>query len=367
MKHIFIQIGVADLLILFAVTNCNQQSTSSSEMLTLIRKIQVDKQGTAGAVDGCAFSTKGDLVAASDNTGLTKIYRVSDGKFVMQVKHNEEEVSGSDGETNAIHFSVDDRYFLTGMNDTGCKIWELSTGKMLKNLGHGKNTDGAAFSPDGKWVAVAHDDIAAVYRLWDFEKVAEIGHPKSECNSIDWASDGSLLVSGSDGACCKITRTADWQALHVIDFGKNRVKSVRISPNNQLVAVVGQAGRCRIYRVSDGKMVADLPHESKAKVLPGDDDDGDEPNVEAVEWSTNGRYLFSGGLYDGIIRIWRVADWSLIGWVQGQEYNRQVEYMAVNPDNILAAGGDEGFLYLFQFDPLANKDPIQQGNQENRY
>jgi WD40 repeat protein len=347
-----------DLLLVFSVVLFAQQDARCSETLTLIRKIQVDRQGTAGAVDGCAFSTKGDLVAASDNTGLTKIYRVADGEFVLQVKHNERKVSRSNGETNAIHFSVDDRYFLTGMNDTGCKIWELATGKMIKNLGHGKNTDGAAFSPDGKWVAVAHDHIAAVYRLWDFEKVAEIGHPKSECNSIDWSSDGSLLITGSDGACCKITRTADWQALHNIDFGKNRVKSVRISPDDQLVAVSGQAGRCRVYRVSNGKMVADLPHESHAQVLPGDDDDGDEPNVEAVEWSTEGRYLFTGGLYDGIIRIWRVADWSLIGSAQGQQYNRQVEYMAINPDNILAAGGDEGFLYLLKFEPPANNEAI---------
>ena len=179
------------LLLFFSVILLAQQNAYSSEMLTLIRKIQVDHQRAAGAVDGCAFSTKGDFVAASDNTGLTKIYRVADGEFVMQVKHNDKKVSKANGETNAIHFSVDDRY------------------------------------------------------------------------------------------------------------------------------------------------------------------------VEAVEWSTDGQYLFTGGLYDDIVRVWRVADWSVVGLAQGQKYNRQVEYMAINPENILATGGDEGFLYLLKFNPPVINEPIQ--------
>ncbi len=344
---------------------CFAGDALGSDVLELLRRIQVDDQGTAGAVDGCAFSTSGELVAASDNTGLTKVYRVSDGGFVTQVKHAEGKVSASNGETNAVHFSPDDRYLLTGMNDTGCKIWELATGEMIKNLGRGKNTDGAAFSPDGKWVAVAHDEVAAVYRLWDFAEVASIPHPtKRECNSIDWSSDSTLLATGSDDACCKITRAADWQTLHTIDFGIDRVKTVRVSPDGELVVVSGQKGRCRVYNVSDGQMVADLLHSSEAEALPGDDDDGSQPNVETVAWSPDGRYLLSGGLYDGVIRVWRRADWSLVGWSQGQEYSRQVEAMAMNSDGVLAAGGDEGFLYLFQFNPPLEKPLILQADAQ---
>jgi hypothetical protein len=320
--------------------------------LELIRRIQVDDQGSAGAVDGCAFNRKGDWVAASDNTGLTRVYCAADGRLVLQVKHNEKKVSKANGETNVIDFSTDDRYMLTGMNKTGCKIWEMSSGSMVTNLGHGKSTDGAAFSPNGKWVAVAHNDIAAVYQLPDFAKVAEISHPtKRECNSIDWSDDSSLLITGSDDSCCKITQTSDWKALHSINPGFDRVKSVRISPDSKMVAVSGQNGNCRIYNTSDAKVIADLQHTSDAMALPGDDDDGTQPNVEAVEWSVDGKYLFSGGVYDGIIRVWRVSDWTLISWAQGQEYNRQIEYLSVNQDNMLASGGDEGYLYLFKFNP----------------
>jgi WD40 repeat protein len=344
----------------------NSLSTDAQDNLfTLLRKIQVDHQGTAGACDGSAFNTRGDLIAASDNTGLTKIFRVADGKLVQTIQHNEGEVSAADGETNVIHFTSDDKFAVTGMNDTGAKIWKLKSGKMVKNLGHGQNTDGAAFSPDDKWIAVAHDNFCAVYSLWDYEKVAEYSVRKNEVNAVDWSEDGSLLLIGGDANGVMIVRVSDWKLLHNIAFPKHRVKSVALSPDGKFAAACGQDGLACIYDTSDGSLVVTLKHNTTtALALPGDDDDGDEPNVEAVEWSTDSKYFFTGGTYDGIIRAWRVADWSLVGWVQGQEYSRQIETLSMNPDNILAAGGDEGTIYLFQFNTPAEKKLIQQTGDE---
>ncbi len=326
-------------------------ASDSQGFLTLIRTIQVDELGVAGAIDGCAFSTDGSLVAASDNHGNTKVYDVGTGEMIQSVYHAESEVRMRNGETNAIHFSPDDKLMLTGMNDTGCKIWNLKTGEMVKNLGHGRNTDGAAFSPNGKWVAVAHDDIAAVYRIRDYKKVWELKHPKTEVNSVDWSTDSKHLVTGSDGGGIRISKVDLWDVLYAHDFGVNRVKSIRISPDGKFVVASGQEARVLVYRMSDGRIQAQLPHPSYLAALPGDDydDPPEEANVEAVEWSNDSRYVFTGGTYDGTIRVWRVSDWKQVAAVQGQEYNRQVEFLATSKNGLLASGGDEGVLYIFKF------------------
>ncbi|HKK61258.1 MAG TPA: hypothetical protein VJ951_01785 [Bacteroidales bacterium] len=353
------------MIVLLCLCGSIISANAQSEMFTLLRKIKVDNQGIAGACDGSAFNTKGDIIAASDNTGLTKLFNVADGEHVLTIQHNEGEVSAADGETNVIHFTSDDKYAVTGMNDTGAKIWDLETGKMVKNLGHGENTDGAAFSPDDKWIAVAHDNFCAVYSLWDYKKVAEYSVRKNEVNAVDWSEDGSLLLIGGDANGVMIVRVSDWKLLHDIKFPKHRVKSVALSPDGKYAAACGQNGLAIIYDTSDGSVVTKLKHNTViAKALPGDDDDGDEPNVEAVEWSTDSKYFFTGGTYDGIIRAWRVADWSLIGWVQGQEYSRQIETLSMSADNILAAGGDEGYTYLFQFNTPDEKRLIQQTGDE---
>jgi WD40 repeat protein len=353
------KIGIMVGVLLFTFGSIlNAQST-----LEVVRKIKVDDDGPAGASDGCQFNRAGDIIAASDNAGHTKLFRVSDGTLIRQVRHSESEVNGPGGETNAIAFSADDQWMVTGMNDTGAKIWDLSTGEMIKNLGRGTNTDGAAFSPNGEWLAIAEDEKAVVYRLSDFEKLVEIPHPtRHECNSIDWSEDSSLLLTGSDGAAAIVTRSLDWKPLYQIDFGVDRVKSVRFSPDTQYFAVAGQRQRCRIYEVTTGKLVADLQHDSDAVALPGDDDDGSEPNIEAVEWSPDSRFVLTGGPYDGVIRVWRVADWSLVGWAQGQEYSRQVEFLDMSSDNLLAASGDEGYVYLLRLTPPVERPSIEQAS-----
>lgn len=354
------------IIVVFLCLSCTFiDANAQNEMFTLLQKIKVDHQGTAGACDGSAFNTKGNIIAASDNTGLTKLFKVADGSLVRTIRHNEGEVSAANGETNVIHFTADDKFAVTGMNKTGAKIWDLETGEMVKNLGHGQNTDGAAFSPNNKWIAVAHDNFCAVYSLWDYTKVAKYSVRKNEVNSVDWSEDGSLLLIGGDAHGVMIVRTSDWKLLYDIQFPTYRVKSVAISPDGKYAAACGQNGLACIYNTSDGELVATLKHNTTtASALPGDDDDGDEPNVEAIEWSTSSKYFFTGGTYDGIIRAWRVADWSLVGWAQGQEYSRQVETLTMNPDNILAAGGDEGYIYLYQFNKPVEKNLIQQKGDE---
>jgi WD40 repeat protein len=360
-------LGTGKLILLLTIVSGVAQAQSP---FNLIRKIKVDEKGAAGACDGCAFSHAGDILAVSDNAGFTKLYRVADGSFIRQVEHMEEYApKASAREINAIHFTPNDKCFLTGMNDTGCKIWETETGKMIKNLGRGYNTDGAAFAPNGKWVAVGEQQTARIYNWPDCNKVAEftVGYGKTrgvEVNSVDWSDDSAYLLLGGDGEDVAVLRTSDWSVVHRKKFGKDRVKSVRFSPDGTMFVASGQNGQVFVYSMATGEMIADLKHASETVALPGDDDDGDEPNVEAVEWSADGKYLFTGGLYSGIIRAWRVADWSMIAWAQGQEYNRQIEFIAVNKKNLVATCGDEGYVYLFQFTPLPEKDPIDQSGAE---
>ena len=103
---------------------------------------------------------------------------------------------------------------------------------------------------------------------------------------------------------------------------KSSAKRIFFSSDGILYALSGRDQYCKIHRTSDGKVVADLKHRGNLKMLPGDDYGDSNPAIEAMQWSAAGNYLFTGGVVDGIMRVWRSSDWSLIGHEQAQASSR---------------------------------------------
>lgn len=337
-------------------------AASAGGTLDFLYEKDVDPSGTTGSVDACEFSRDGSLMVVGDLHAEARLYRVSDGTFVRKVTHKAG-LFGTAGELNAIGFSHDDSLFLTGIDNEGVKIWRTSDGTLFKHLAQGKSVDGADFSADGKWFGTAAGNQAVIYSLPGYTAVATITHASgAEVNSLDFSRDSQLLATagGTGDERIKIIRTSDWKELRSMSVGGS-VKSVRLSPDKSLVTAGARDQHCRVYRVSDGVRVADLTHAGNMKPLSGDDQDSN-PAIEAVAWSQDGRYLFSSGLIDGVMRVWRVADWSLVDWVQAQEAKRGIEYIDVSVDDKVVVGGDEGSVHLYQFDPPALKEPIGQGS-----
>ena len=96
------------------------------EMFTLIRKIPVDDLGVTGQIDACEFSKDNYYIIATDNHDTAKIYIRETGEFVNQVKHIDIKNDQFEraGKINALGYSYDRKYFFTGINDYGLKLWD---------------------------------------------------------------------------------------------------------------------------------------------------------------------------------------------------------------------------------------------------
>ena len=126
----------------------------ADEMFSLIRKINVDHLGTVGQIDACEFSRDNHYIIASDNHGTAKIYIRSSGKFVNEVKHiklNNIQFERA-GKINAIGYSYNRKYFYTGINDVGLKLWDAETYTLAHHFDRTAEVDGADFSSDRKSV-----------------------------------------------------------------------------------------------------------------------------------------------------------------------------------------------------------------------
>jgi WD40 repeat protein len=338
-----------------------QLTFGQDEMFSLIRKINVDHLGTVGQIDGCEFSKDNYYIIASDNHATAKIYIRETGVFVNQVKHIEMNnvLFERAGKINAVGYSYDRKYFYTGINDQGLKLWDAETYTLVHHFNKTEEVDGADFSSDGKWLAMGASSEVHVYRVSDFTLVHRFTHEKGAVNNLDFNHDNTLLASCASKGEVFITRTSDWKRIRRHKL-KSSAKRIYFSPDGDIYVLSGRDQFCKVFRTSDGEVVADLKHRGNLEMLPGDDYGDENPAIEALNWSAEGKYLFTGGVIDGIMRVWRRDDWSLVGYVQAQATNRQIEYIDVSSDNEVIVGGDEGVLYHYTFAPPKLLTPFVQ-------
>lgn len=84
--------------------------------------------------------------------------------------------TGHTRSANAVAFSPDNRWLASGGKDNVIKIWDLTTGNVLRTLyGHTSNVNALAVSPDGKLFASGSGDVNDQRDLWTFTQGGVVG------------------------------------------------------------------------------------------------------------------------------------------------------------------------------------------------
>jgi predicted NACHT family NTPase len=106
---------------------------------------------------------------------------------------------GHSGTVNAVAFSPNGKWALSGSDDKTLKLWKVETGREIRTLtGHTDDVYAVAFSPDGKRALSGSGDNTL--KLWDTEMGREIrtwtGHI-DDVYAVAFSPDGKRALSGS--------------------------------------------------------------------------------------------------------------------------------------------------------------------------
>ncbi len=303
------------------------------------------------------ISADGRRVKIWDASTHREFVKVSTGYFPRAIAR--------DGSRLVVHLPLDERSGLKssrGEEDTGgLGVVDTATGKLIASMREHEpsKVDGAAFSPDNKWVVSgARDDT---FRIWDARTgtVLKTVEARSEHMSIGFGPKGDIVVSTlgrpHQGRAIWSSTSGD---LLLSPRSPIRAWNWAMPPEGHLLATGDESGHVRILDLATGDELRQWPAHERQQFSAFM-----EHLNECMDYSADGRHLVTGA-HDGLVKLWDPETGRLKRTMTG--HSRSVIGVHFTPDQRrLISQSTDGTIRIW--DPATGKelltltDPLFEG------
>ncbi|MCH5376638.1 MAG: WD40 repeat domain-containing protein, partial [Planctomycetes bacterium] len=210
-------------------------------------------------------------------------------------------------------FNSDATQVLTAGYDKTARVWDVHTGRQLLKLeGHQELVTRAVFSHDNQTIATGSAD--ATVRVWDAQ-TGELRFPPLQheggVSSLVFSPDNNYLLSSggrypgnpSNDHLARIWNARNGESVQSLKGAQSAVYMAVYSGDGNWIATSSQDGQARIYEASTGNLHLELDAEAPVYYLACD---------------AAGKYVAATTSRNDV-RVWRIADGSLVSVFRGQE------------------------------------------------
>nr|CAG4637695.1 EOG090X03RP [Chydorus sphaericus] len=262
-------------------------------------------------------------------------------------------ISGHIGWVRCVAVDPTNEWFCTGSADRVIKIWDLASGKLKLSLtGHVSTVRALQVSPRHPYLFSAGEDRQV--KCWDLEYNKVIRHYHGHLSAVySMALHPTIdvLVTCGRDSTARVWDMRTKANIHTLTGHTNTVASVVCQAVEPQIITSSHDSTIRLWDLAAGKSLATLTNHKKS--------------VRAVV-NHPSLYMFASASPDNI-KQWKCPDGKFIQNLNG--HNAIINCLAVNADNVLVSGADNGSLHFWDFKTGYNfqrtQAPVQPGSMDS--
>lgn len=335
-----------------------------------------------------SFSKNGKYIAIGSKKLFTEVFDAKTGKLLQHLKIDEN--IRCDGCNTKIVFSNDSKFLLTGSDREDITIWNVATGKKVRQLANSKEKDDQiVMSPNDKYVALKNDDSLHIYNFSTGRKIFTVASEYLEYYAIHFSPNSKyILLPGKYNTCemwnvvtGKKVQTfkgylnqkntdglsytyTNWTHQNILRYLSMK-NTIAISPDGKYVVKGKVDSVSQLINIKTGRIektfvghhktvyTFDFSPDGKQLLTAGGDGDiklwdvttgeeiktfkGHNDLIFDVKFSSDGKQVVSGS-WDGFMRIWDVQSGGLLKYIKLNENSPYV--VGFSPNDLYVVSGD---------------------------
>lgn len=237
-----------------------------------------------GRIDGLILS-----LGAMQSSATPEAKQALD--FAWQQVHGAR-FTGHTGNVNAVRWSRDGKYLVSGGADGTVIFWNASTGERVRQVSqvsNGLGVEGVDFSPDGALVAAAADDgmVRVLNAASGVQTAVLAGCDKPPAMDVAFAADGTMLGAGC-GNVAVLWNLAARRRIGLLTGHSDRVQAIRFAPADRLAVTAGNDSQVILWNIDSARSLRTWKFEAP---------------VTSVQFSPDGQSIAATAV-DGELQVW---------------------------------------------------------------
>ena len=242
-------------------------------------------------------------------------------------------ISGHLGWVRSLAVEPNNEWFVSGAGDRTIKVWNLATGALRLTLtGHISTVRGLAVSPRHPYLFSCGED--KMVKCWDLETNKVIRHYHGHLSGVYTLALHprlDLLVTGGRDGAVRVWDMRTRSNVHVLVGHKGTIADVKCQEADPQIISGSLDSTVRLWDLAAGKSMGVLTHHKKG--------------VRNI--AIHPREFTFASASTGSIKQWKCPEGDFMQNFEGQ--NAVINSLAVNEDNVLFSGGDNGSMSFWDW------------------